>query len=141
MRIDVLVTYSIVARLPPKNTQIDTFPVCVVNNVCGCNWDGGDCCGGNVKKTHCKDCKASIYGRCDQIPSLYSNVFSLVQCLDPLLSKLKCDKKCGKPDYKKDSYCDDVNNHCGCDWDGGDCCGGAVQKKYCKECKCLDPKA
>merc|ERR1712210_31730 len=39
-----------------------------------------------------------------------------------------------------DTNCDDENNNKNCDWDGGDCCGPAVKKTYCKVCKCLDPK-
>merc|ERR1712187_909328 len=37
---------------------------------------------------------------------------------------------------------DDENNHCGCAWDGGDCCGTTKEYDYlyCKVCKCLDPK-
>ena len=50
---------------------------------------------------------------------------------------------CGQKEYKGDGNCDDENNNKGCEYDGGDCCaksvGGAVQKDYCKECKCLDP--
>merc|ERR1712036_118571 len=46
--------------------------------------------------------------------------------------------------FKGDGNCDDENNNCGCDYDGGDCCaktlGKAVVKKYCKKCECLDPK-
>ena len=29
--------------------------------------------------------------------------------------------------YKGDGICDDENNHCGCDYDGGDCCGPDVE--------------
>jgi hypothetical protein len=38
-------------------------------------------------------------------------------------------------------YCDDGNNVCGCDWDGGDCClaGKLLQTKFCTVCACLDP--
>merc|ERR1712032_407750 len=89
------------------------------NNNAGCNWDGGDCCGDKVKKTYCKVC----------------------MCLDCTKAK-KCPKKgktCGLGSYKGDGNCDDVNNICGCDWDGGDCCGPKVKKKYCKVCKCLAP--
>ena len=25
--------------------------------------------------------------------------------------------------YRGDGYCDDGNNNCGCEYDGGDCCG------------------
>merc|ERR1712183_685195 len=45
--------------------------------------------------------------------------------------------------YKGDGNCDDENNNCGCDFDGGDCCkktaGKDVNKKYCKKCQCVDP--
>ena len=41
--------------------------------------------------------------------------------------------------YKGDGYCDDPNNNCGCDWDGGDCCGNNVDTLFCTTCKCLDP--
>merc|ERR1712127_428523 len=40
--------------------------------------------------------------------------------------------------------CDDNNNNCGCGWDKGDCCGdsgNAKQRKFCKDCKCLDPNS
>ena len=103
------------------------------NNNCGCKWDGGDCCGPDVKKNYCKECK----------------------CLEPTkkpkpTEKPKpkpkptpppCNDKCGNQGWKGDGYCDDVNNNCGCAWDGGDCCGANVRKHYCNKCECLDPKA
>jgi len=95
------------------------------NNNKGCDFDGGDCCekslGGAVKKDYCKQCK----------------------CLDPNPKSSK-ETACGQKEYKGDGNCDDDNNNAGCEFDGGDCCvksvGGTVQKYYCKECKCLDPK-
>merc|ERR1712222_9368 len=93
-----------------------------VNNNCGCDFDGGDCCkgsvkGGSVKTTYCKEC----------------------QCKDPKHPKdQKCKEKCAHPDYIGDGNCDDENNNCGCDFDKGDCCGHVV-KTYCNECKCKDP--
>ena len=50
-----------------------------------------------------------------------------------------CPDTCGSPSYKDDQYCDDENNNCGCEWDGGDCCGINVNTKYCSACECLDP--
>merc|ERR1712091_760272 len=96
------------------------------NNNCGCAYDGGDCCaksvaGGTVKQTYCKECK----------------------CKDPKnksTTNPNCSGKCGLKDYKGDGNCDDANNNCACDYDGGDCCGPNVKKSYCKECKCKDPK-
>jgi len=95
------------------------------NNVCGCGYDGGDCCkqtvaGGTIKKNYCKMCK----------------------CVDPKYKPKadpNCKGTCGNGQYKADGNCDDENNNCGCDYDGGDCCGANVKKSYCKECKCQDP--
>ena len=39
-----------------------------------------------------------------------------------------------------DRECDDFNNKNHCLWDGGDCCGSEVDKTFCFECLCLDPK-
>jgi len=92
------------------------------NNNCGCEFDGGDCCAksaGEVKTDYCEKC----------------------QCLDPKNQPSKdCPGVCGQHKYKGDGNCDDDNNNCGCDFDGGDCCGLKVDKTYCKTCACLDPK-
>merc|ERR1712139_24194 len=96
------------------------------NNFGGCSWDSGDCCGPKRNIKYCKECK----------------------CKDCTKAKPdKCPGKakgCGLPNYKKDKNCDDENNNCRCSWDGGDCCpksnNGILNKKYCKVCKCLDPK-
>merc|ERR1712224_1009510 len=94
------------------------------NNNCGCAYDGGDCCpktvsGGTVKTKFCTKC----------------------ECLDPA----GCDGTCKFPNYKGEGNCDDENNNCGCEYDGGDCCkktvsGGTVNTKFCSKCQCLDPK-
>merc|ERR1711939_878917 len=98
------------------------------NNNCRCAWDGGDCCpksnNGSINKKYCKACK----------------------CLDPDNQQdPNCEGGCGAAKYKGDGNCDDENNNCACQYDGGDCCtkslgGKAVNTKYCKQCKCLDPK-
>ena len=85
------------------------------NNHEGCEWDGGDCCGENVDKRNYQDCK----------------------CLDLPNPKNPCEDD----NWKGDGYCDDGNNHQGCEWDGGDCCGKEVAKDYCTACECLDPSA
>merc|ERR1712210_110574 len=89
------------------------------NNHCGCNWDGGDCCGFKNDYRYYLSCS----------------------CLDETFvhADAKCTKNCGVHQWKGDGKCDDVNNVCGCNWDGGDCCGKTVVKKFCKECKCLNP--
>jgi len=97
-----------------------------VNNNPGCEYDGGDCCeqslGEKVKKNYCQDCK----------------------CLDPKNQCVLKKNKCGGVEHKGDGHCDDYNNNCGCDYDGGDCCaasvkGGKVLKDYCSDCGCKDP--
>merc|ERR1712048_995975 len=90
------------------------------NNNCGCAYDGGDCCGLDVKTTYRKECA----------------------CKDPNYKAPptgSCTAKCGSPRYKGDGNCDDDNNNCGCAYDGGDCCGSNVKTTYCKECACKDP--
>ena len=42
---------------------------------------------------------------------------------------VKCSSECGVHIWKGDGYCDDVNNICGCGWDGGDCCGNKKDAK------------
>merc|ERR1711920_185890 len=83
------------------------------NNNCGCDFDGGDCCAITLKKPvnkkYCKKC----------------------QCVDPA----GCDKsanKCGAAKFKGDGNCDDENNNCGCDFDGGDCCKKTAKKEVSK---------
>merc|ERR1712110_1152961 len=77
-----------------------------------------------INKKYCKACK----------------------CLDPKnQGTSNCKGSCKFANYKGDGNCDDENNNCGCAYDGGDCCpksvkGGVINKKYCKACKCLDPK-
>ena len=57
-------------------------------------------------------------------------------------NKQGCSKPCKETAWKGDKTCDDDNNHCGCGWDGGDCCGTTKDYDYlyCNKCKCLDPK-
>jgi len=82
------------------------------NNNEGCDWDGGDCCGPDVKTTYCSKC----------------------ECLDPAWGP------CHSDPWKGDNWCDDENNHPGCEYDGGDCCGDNVKTFYCTACECLDPE-
>merc|ERR1719242_2667750 len=85
------------------------------NNNAACEWDGGDCCGDDVNTQYCSAC----------------------ECLDPAE---QCTGTCGSPQWKGDNYCDDDNNNCGCDFDGGDCCGNNVNTQYCSVCECLATK-
>ena len=83
-----------------------------------CEWDGGDCCGPQVEKAYCDDC----------------------QCLDPAFSTTpKPPASCEYSSYVGDKFCDDESNNKECNWDGGDCCGDEVNKRYCSDCECLDP--
>jgi len=102
------------------------------HNNCHCGWDKGDCCGSKNAKTG----KTNDYKFCDKC-----------KCLDPDYEEVipqgdcgNCGGKCAKPSFKGDKYCDDNNNNCGCNWDGGDCCGPANNYNFCKDCKCKDCK-
>jgi len=95
------------------------------NNVCGCDWDGGDCCGSNGISTQyfwCQECE------CKNGTSTGTE-----------MPGVSCTGVCDHTDWKSDTHCDDGNNNCGCDWDGGDCCGDAISTAYCTDCQCLDP--
>ena len=92
------------------------------NNACGCDWDGGDCCGGSNNYNYCKKCKCLDC--------------KFEEKSDECVKNIKGD--CGYEKWKGDKNCDDENNVAGCDWDGGDCCGGENLYEYCKECKCKD---
>jgi len=88
------------------------------NNNCGCNWDGGDCCDSASNFDYCSDC----------------------YCLDPNeIPDGSCGGSCWSHIYSGDGFCDDANNNCACDWDGGDCCLVKVLTTYCDDCLCLEP--
>ena len=38
--------------------------------------------------------------------------------------------------WLNDGFCDDYNNHVTCNYDGGDCCGRSVDKRFCLNCTC-----
>ena len=48
---------------------------------------------------------------------------------------------CFNLDWKGDGICDDQNNHGGCNFDGGDCCGDNVDTDLCTQCQCLEEEA
>jgi len=85
-----------------------------------CNFDGGDCCGCNVKTDYCTEC----------------------ECLDEdyTTEETPCPGICTFEHsyYIGDGYCDDGANNLDCNFDGGDCCGPNVITNYCAECECLD---
>jgi len=92
------------------------------NNICGCGWDGGDCCGDDKNYQYCGDSCA---------------------CIDPDQQAAACTGTCAKPNWVGDGVCDANNNNCGCEYDGGDCCGSSskgTQYSYCGDgCACADP--
>ena len=80
------------------------------NNNPGCNYDGGDCCGDNVKTDYCDAC----------------------ECLEP-----ECEYPTWEGDGFCDDG--NNHKYSGCTYDGGDCCGEDVKTFYCDVCECLDP--
>ena len=47
-------------------------------------------------------------------------------------------EKCDYP-YQGDGFCDDSNNHAGCDYDGEDCCLMSFVNQFCSACQCYTP--
>ena len=62
----------------------------------------------------------------------------LLQLEDGNNADIECSGNCFLLNWKGDNKCDDQNNNCGCDWDGGDCCGSNVNTQYCSACECLE---
>ena len=50
------------------------------------------------------------------------------------------EKKYISEHWKGDGFCDDSNNKDICNYDGGDCCGVDVEKRFCQECACKGEK-
>ena len=73
-----------------------------------CNFDSGDCCGPNVNKAHCTECKCHEFWKCGDLVTLVGN-----------------------------GFCNDETNIVDCDYDGGDCCGQCVITEFCSTCACL----
>ena len=97
-------------------------------NSLNCDYDGGDCCGDNVQ------CGPGS---------------TVCQCLNEATTTTEAptttvgqEERCigcnGIPGYKAvgDGYCDDGCNNPDCGYDGGDCCGPNVDKRYCLYCEC-----
>ena len=80
------------------------------NNIAACNFDGGDCCGPNVNKQYCEECKC--------------------------YNMTENHKACENPLWSGNGFCDDENNNDKCNFDGGDCCLDVVDKHYCSKCVC-----
>ena len=47
---------AVVRDLVPTTFSMETGSVMMQNNLCACNWDGGDCCLSNTITTYCDDC-------------------------------------------------------------------------------------
>merc|ERR1712054_66368 len=133
--------------LDPKNQpKLEPGQICQVhfkgdthcdpqNNHANCDFDGGDCCGptksgksGRSKYHFCKPKDILKDGACT--------------CKDPRYKDKtqKCATACYVTKWAGDGNCDDHNNTCGCNWDGGDCCSPKKNTKYCTHCGCKDPK-
>merc|ERR1711962_582983 len=130
------------------------------NNNEGCDFDGGDCCIPNVNKDFCTECKCLEEGcknleykgdgLCDDGNNNKGCDFDGGDCCLTVVNKSFCTRceclspqrgrqgslGCENPEHKGDGLCDDGNNHAGCDFDGGDCCGFNVDTSFCTECAC-----
>ena len=78
------------------------------SNNANCNFDGGDCCGYDVKTDYCSDCRCFFNETC-------------VAGTHPLVG---------------DGFCNDETNNALCDYDHGDCCGVTANIELCSNCTC-----
>ena len=93
------------------------------NNVEDCEYDGGDCCAGDLSLCTTCACLDTGYTGSTNSPSFTGSTLANAPatCLDSL---------------KGDDYCDDANNIADCDYDYGDCCLTPVKTTYCDSCVC-----
>ena len=95
-----------------------------INNNLACTYDGGDCCRSNVNTAFCivflclEGGGGGSSGSTTPSGTANSGGCNL--------------------DWITDGYCDDINNHLACNYDGGDCCGTNVNTQYCSDCQCLE---
>ena len=73
------------------------------SNNANCNFDGGDCCGYDVKTDFCSDCRCYFNETC-------------VAGTHPLVG---------------DGFCNDETNNELCNYDAGDCCGVTANNELC----------
>ena len=78
------------------------------SNNANCNFDGGDCCGYDVKTDFCSDCRCYFNETC-------------VAGTHPLVG---------------DGFCNDETNNALCHYDAGDCCGVTANNELCSNCTC-----
>ena len=96
-----------------------------------CGEDEGDCNSND-------ECQAGLDCGSDNCPASLGFDSEIDCCF---FNDNPCDDTCYMESWKGDGACDDGNNNCGCEWDGGDCCGENVNTQFCSACECLDPNA
>ena len=113
-----------------------------------CGYDGGDCCGSCIIKDYCTNCtcigsvtnaQVSCGGHfadfCADCPQGHGEIWCNGDCR-------WVNEQCiiiPKNSLIGDGVCNDEMNTAECSYDGGDCCGLNVNRKFCRTCKCLGP--
>ena len=121
----------------------DSCPFDPDNDVDG---DGG--CDGTCLSDQCfeQTCDEWIYSH-GLTCNLLEDTFGC-SCYGCSCKPMDCNGACKVKAWYADNICDDINNNCGCGWDGGDCCGpvnamsgGKNDFTYCNDCTCRDPSS
>ena len=134
-------------------------------NIPECEYDGGDCCGPCIVTDYCFECECLNtfnydFGLSSTINPLIRNGFCNDEtnnencffdggdCCGPCVVKLHCSECqclsdetiCNPIFYRflRDGKCHDLLNIAACNFDGGDCCGPNVDRRFCTECACLN---
>jgi hypothetical protein len=117
-------------------------------NNAGCGFDGGDCCGPDVRTLYCSECEClgeNITSKAAHGPFCSCSVENTIGCefIDLFsYNNLKQTKfnlnfqGCEIPGKVDSGYCNDDTNTEECNYDGGDCCGTNVNRQYCFDCIC-----
>ena len=101
----------------------------------GLNLDQGPAYISELDVLTCQDSNCSWKG--SDVGLVIPRLFALAMVV-PELMTCQADPGCNLK-WIADGFCDDINNHMDCSYDGGDCCGSNINTEYCTECQCLDP--
>ena len=125
------VSFCIPACLSPISAKIGTGWCHDENNVPSCGFDGGDCCGPDVKTSSCSDCEClgeNIASRAAPGPFCSCSVHGALDCKLLICFIEKCLKQatfyfifqgCEFPEMVNNDVCNDQVNTAECNYDGG----------------------
>ena len=92
----------------------------------------------DIENEDCQDTDPQKIGCANYVDKYCDHEYLKENCRKTCGHCKSCGGSCEVDDYKGDGYCDDGNNNCGCEYDGGDCCNPNANMDYCTKCECLE---